>query len=123
MNQAATIATLLTIVLLVITFSIIICCSAPKDTLLYKIVNRTPKLTAKKVRKRQKKALSELIKEWNNDILQAANEGKSGVHIKYYGKNYSETALKNTVEYFRLWGFDVDYTPSSAYISWNKENE
>lgn len=86
--------------------------------LLYKIVERTPKLTAKKVRKRQKKVLSEVIKEWNNDILQAADEGKSRVHIKYYDKNYSETALKNTVEYFRLWG-----TPSSAYISWNKENE
>lgn len=81
------------------------------------------RLTANKVRKRQKKVLSEVIEEWNNDILQAANEGKSGVHIKYYDKNYSETALKNTVEYFRLWGFDVDYTPSGAYISWNKENE
>lgn len=123
MNQTAIIATLLSIVLSVIAFSTIVCCSEPTNTLLYKIINRTPKLTAKKVRKRQKKVLSEVIKEWNNDILQAANEGKSGVHIKYYDKNYSETALKNTVEYFRLWGFDVDYTPSSAYISWNKENE
>lgn len=123
MNQTAIIAILLSIVLSVTAFSTIVCCLDPTNTLLYKIVNRTPKLTAKKVRKRQKKVLSEVIKEWNNDILQAANEGKSGVHIKYYDKNYSETALKNTVEYFRLWGFDVDYTPSSAYISWNKENK
>ena len=113
MNQATTIATLLSIVLSVIAFS----------TILYKIVNRTPKLTAKKVHKRQKKALSEVIKEWNNDILQAVDEGRSGVHIKYYDKNYSAKALESTVKYFRLQGFDVRYTLNSAYISWNKENE
>lgn len=111
MNQVATIATLLSIVLSVIAFS----------TILYKIVNRTPKLTAKKVHKCQKRALSEVIKKWNNDILQAAAEGRSGIHIRYYGKNYSAKALESTVKYFRLQGFDVRYTLNSAYISWDEE--
>ena len=48
-------------------------------------------LTTKKVHKRQKKILFEVIKEWSNDILQAADEGRSGVHINYYDKDYSET--------------------------------
>lgn len=80
-------------------------------------------LTANKVRKRQAKVLNKMVKDWNDLIIEAVDRGESGAYIDYYSKSYSKISLEYAVKYFRGKGFDVDYTPSSAYISWNKENE
>jgi len=105
------------LILMTVLFSIVIIGAIPK------IVNRTPKLTAKKARKRQTKVLNEMVDDWNELITEAVNRGQNGTYIDYYSKSYSKTALDCTTEYFRSKGFDVDYTPQGAHISWNEEEQ
>lgn len=115
MKDVYVLVVVVVLILLMMLFSVVIIGMVPK------IVNHTPKLTAKKTRKRQAEALNEIVKEWNELIIKDADRGKSGTCINYYSKSYSIATLERIVKYFRNKGFDVDYTSQSAHISWREE--